>query len=158
MSQWERSDYEDHTDSASMGISQDSTMVGVILVSENREAHEMLKTTRRLLGRTRGITSLILKPGQSVYQMRQQVRKAITKVHSRRILLLTDFFGSTQCNVCRSFVKKGSVELLTGFNLPMLVKLGAVHETLGLKELVPFIEKYGRDHIVHVFRKRTGPS
>lgn len=126
-------------------------MVGVILVSENSEAEEMLKTVRRLLGRTKGITSVVLEPEQPVTQMRKVLAKAVKKVDQKRgVLLLTDFYGSTQCRVCMQFVKKGSIELLTGFNLPMLVKLGSLHETLSFEDLIPFIEKYGRDHIRHV--------
>lgn len=126
-------------------------MVGIILVSENSKAGEMLKTVRRLLGRTKGIVSVVLRPGQPVAQMRKALVKAVKKVDKKKgVLLLTDFYGSTQCNVCMQFVKKGSIELLTGFNLPMLVKLGSLHETLSFEDLIPFIEKYGRDHIRHI--------
>ncbi|MBI2340363.1 MAG: hypothetical protein HYU99_08380 [Deltaproteobacteria bacterium] len=126
-------------------------MVGIVLVSENREALEMLKTARRLLGRLDGFGSVILKPGSPPARMENALKKAIKKVNSKNgVLLLYDFFGSTQCNTCRRFLKKGAVELVTGFNMAMLVKLAAVNKTMPLGRLAPFIEKYGREHICRV--------
>lgn len=123
-------------------------MVGIVLVSENKEAQEMLKTARRLLGHTRDVCSVILRPGTSITQMQCSVKKAVNKMNRcEGILLLTDFYGSTQCNICMKFVKKNSVELVTGFNLPMLVKLVSLHHQTSLKQLVSQIAQYGRKHI-----------
>ena len=117
----------------------------------------MLKTVHRLLGRTKGITCIILKSKtQTTTQMRLALKTAIEKVDAKKgVLLLTDIYGSTQCNVCMKFIKAGSVELLTGFNLPMLVKLGILHETVPFKNLIPFIEEYGRKQIRHIASKRN---
>lgn len=113
-------------------------MIGIVLITENKEADEMMKTARRLLCKTVGIKTVVLKPGQSLANMQTVLKKAIRQVdQGKGVLLLTDFYGSTQCNICLKFIKKGAVELLTGFNLPMLVKLTTLHETLPLKELVP---------------------
>ena len=129
-------------------------MVGVVLVTENHEASEMLKTVRRLLGRTRGVTSVILRSEQKIETMKKNLKRAIDRVQSGGgVLLLTDIYGSTQCNVCFDYIKKGSVELLTGFNLPMLVKLGILHEEVSFKQLIPFIEEYGKEQIRHISSK-----
>ena len=131
-------------------------MVGVVLVSENREAVEMLKTTRRLVGRLDGFASVILRVGQSSERMASALKKAIRKVDTHKgCLVLYDFFGSTQCNVCRRFLKRGAIELVTGFNLSMLVKLGLVNKTMPIGKLAPFIERYGREHINHLGTKRS---
>ncbi|MBI4412167.1 MAG: hypothetical protein HY541_06765 [Deltaproteobacteria bacterium] len=131
-------------------------MVGIVLVSENREGCEMMKTARRLLGRLQGFTTVVLKPGTSDTRMATALKRAIDKVKAKGgVLLLYDMFGSTQCNVCRRFLKKGTVELITGFNLAMLVKLGSVNKIMSLKQLAPFIEQYGRTHINHLGTKRS---
>lgn len=130
-------------------------MVGIVLVSENKEGSEMLKAARRLLGRTRGMTSVILKPESSITCMTNTVKRAMKKVDTKKgVLILVDFFGSSQCNVCRKFVKKGSVEMLTGVNLPILVKLGTLNQTMAFNKLVPYIAKYGKDHICHIKSRR----
>ena len=125
-------------------------MVGIIVISDNLESREMLKSARRLVGRMNGFASVMLKAGTGVGRMERSLKSAIKKVDSHGgVLLLSDFYGSTQCNVCLKFLKKGVVELLTGFNLPMLVKLGTLNEKMRLPELVTFIERYGKDHIQH---------
>ncbi|OGP09991.1 MAG: hypothetical protein A2048_09560 [Deltaproteobacteria bacterium GWA2_45_12] len=130
-------------------------MVGIVLISENSEAFEMLKTVQRLLGKPKGIVAVKLKPGDTIIRMRKQLQDGIQKVsHKKGVLLLTHFYGSTQCNVCLEFVHKGVVELVSGFNLPMLVKLLTLHKTVPLKKLVPFIAQYGRTHIYHVQSKK----
>lgn len=130
-------------------------MVGIVLVSENKEGAEMLKTARRLLGRIEGFATVMLKPGSSNACMRNSLQRAINKVHADKgILILYDIFGSTQCNICRRFLKRGAVELITGFNMAMLVKLATINKIMPLKKLVPFIEKYGREHIAVVSSKR----
>ena len=134
-----------------MGSHNFAGMVGIVLISENREAAEMLKTVRRLLGRVKGITSITMKPGTPPSQMRKRLKQAVVQVDGHKgIILLTDFYGSTQCNVCMKFLRRGEVELLTGFSLPMLVKLGTLNQVMPFGELVAFIEQYGRDHIRHV--------
>lgn len=133
----------------------ESFMVGIVIISENLEAREMLKTARRLLGRTDGITSVMMRPGVSVSQMQGNLEKAIRRVDSRRgVLMLVDFFGSTQCNVCMKFIKMGVVELVTGFNLPMLIKIGTLHQNISLKKLVPLIADYGRSQIRQIKSRR----
>jgi len=51
------------------------------------------------------------------------------------VVILTDMFGGTPCNVSLSFLKKGSVEVLTGVNLPMIIAIAQHRHQLGLEEL-----------------------
>lgn len=130
-------------------------MVGIIIVSENQEAKEMLKTVERLLGRQRAMTSVILKQGKNPTQMHAQLKRALQRVNHRKgVVLLTDFFGSTQCNVCCRVIRKGHVELITGFNLAMLVKLATVYDKMDLSQLCRFIHRYGRQQIRYFNSRR----
>ncbi len=132
-------------------------MVGVILISENREGREILKTVHRLVGKTEGIKALMLKQGGAPTRMKSRLKKALAGLNGAHgIILLTDIYGSTQCNVCMNFLKKGSVEIFTGFNLPMVVKLASLNKTVPFKKLIPFVENYGKSHFMHVTNKRRG--
>lgn len=134
-------------------------MVGIVLVSENNEGREILKTTRRLLGTTHGMTSVCLKPGTPLRRMSLTLEKAMRRVHCRGgLLLVTDLYGSTQCTLCLRYLKRGSVELVTGFNLPMIVKLGLLRGKTPLGELIRFILSYGREQIHHFSRPRKKRS
>lgn len=131
-------------------------MVGVILISENREGREILKTVHRLLGKTEGIKTLMLKQGGAPARMKNQLKRAMASLNDTHgIILLTDIYGSTQCNVCMKFLKKGVVEIFTGFNLPMVVKLASLNKTVPFKKLIPFVEGYGKAHFMHVTGKKT---
>lgn len=120
----------------------------ILIISENKEAEEMLKTTRRLVGRIKGMRALMLRPGKSLESMEKKVGRVVSDLDPEdSLLILTDFYGSTQCNVCMKHLQKGRVEIMTGFNLPMLLKLIKAKEEMTLSQLIPFIEQYGKDHI-----------
>jgi PTS system mannose-specific IIA component len=62
-------------------------------------------------------------------------------------LILTDMFGGTPSNISLSFQEKGKVEIVTGLNLPMLIKLSTLREEKTLDELASFIKLYGQKNI-----------
>jgi PTS system mannose-specific IIA component len=63
------------------------------------------------------------------------------------VLVLTDMFGGTPSNISLSFLKDHPVEVVTGVNLPMLIKLATGVETPSLEDLATFIKEYGRRNI-----------
>ena len=64
------------------------------------------------------------------------------------ILLVTDMFGGTPSNISLMFLESGEMEVISGVNLPMLLKLGTVKEETTLKEAVELAAKAGRDNII----------
>jgi len=139
-------------------------MVGILIISENKQADEMLKTVKRLLGVVPGLKSLILPSEKSVESMEAHLCRALKSFEKMKgVILLVDIYGSTQSNMCMKFVKKGSVGLLSGFNLPLLIKLGALNKKnkknkkVSLKTLLSFAESYGKDHLMHILDKK-GPQ
>jgi PTS system mannose-specific IIA component len=67
--------------------------------------------------------------------------------HGNGVLVLTDMFGGTPSNMSLSFVEGGGVEVVTGLNLPMLIKLATLTEEKSLEELAKFIKSYGQRNI-----------
>ena len=65
----------------------------------------------------------------------------------RGVLVLTDMFGGTPSNISLSFMKEHRVEVLTGVNLPMLIKLATLRDEKPLDELATFIKSYGQRNI-----------
>ena len=63
------------------------------------------------------------------------------------MLILTDMFGGTPSNVALSFLDEHRVEVVTGLNLPMLIKLGSLRDDKPLDELALFIKEYGQRNI-----------
>jgi PTS system mannose-specific IIA component len=62
-------------------------------------------------------------------------------------LVLTDMFGGTPSNMSLSFLGEHEIEVVTGVNLPMLIKLATLREEKPLEELARFIASYGQRNI-----------
>ena len=61
--------------------------------------------------------------------------------------MLTDLFGGTPSNICISLLDELSIEVVSGINLPMLVKAPFIRETENLQEAAAFIKEYGKKNI-----------
>ncbi|NIS10147.1 MAG: hypothetical protein GWO07_15655, partial [Candidatus Dadabacteria bacterium] len=64
------------------------------------------------------------------------------------VLLVTDMFGGTPSNISLTFLEENKVEVISGVNLPMLIKLATLPENTTLSESVKIAEKAGRDNII----------
>ena len=84
----------------------------------------MLEATERIVGPTAYFRAVSIDWDDDIADARDQIKKAIAEVAAPGgVLIFTDMFGGTPTNVSISFLESGSVEILTGVNLPMLVKL-----------------------------------
>ena len=80
--------------------------------------------------------------------MRLRIEKACRDVeHGEGVLMLVDMFGGTPSNLCLSFLEDERVEVVTGVNLPMLVKLARVDAAMPLGEVAELVRDYGRKNI-----------
>ncbi len=89
-----------------------------------------------------------MEPSQSADEMRRAIADALGKVdQGEGVLVLTDMFGGTPSNIALSFLDERRVEVVTGMNLPMLIKLATLGEEKPLEELAVFIKGYGQRNI-----------
>lgn len=80
--------------------------------------------------------------------VREKITTAIREVRQDGgVLLLSDMFGGTPSNLCLSFLEEGKIEVISGFNLPMLIKLANLREDKPLSEVAAFIRSYGQKNI-----------
>jgi PTS system mannose-specific IIA component len=80
--------------------------------------------------------------------MRKKILKGIGEADENDgVLILTDMFGGTPSNVALSFHEEHHVEVVTGMNLPMLVKLASLKDDKSLEELATFVKEYGQRNI-----------
>ena len=99
-------------------------MVGAVIVTHGRLARELLDATERIVGRTEGIAAVSIDWDDDVAVARQQIQETIETVNSGGgVLIFTDMFGGTPTNVSLAFLEQDKVEIITGVNLPMLIKL-----------------------------------
>jgi PTS system mannose-specific IIA component len=119
--------------------------VGVVVVSHGQFATELLNAAEMIVGDLPGFTAVSIGWHDDVTVAREAIERAIAKVDKGRgVLLLTDMFGGTPSNLGLSFLDAGRVEVLTGANLPMLIKLAKTPATADLVALGRDICEHGR--------------
>lgn len=124
-------------------------MVGIVVVSHDNIGREMVAVTKKILPDAKGIVAVAVDSNSPVEANRQKISGAITEVdNGKGILLLSDMFGGTPSNLCLSFLGRPRLEVISGINLPMLIKLAGDRDRHTYEELVEFIRDYGRKNIV----------
>jgi PTS system mannose-specific IIA component len=123
-------------------------MIGVVIVTHSALADEFLMATQQIVGAVEGMEPVSIDPSDPIEEVEERIKKGIKKVDmGRGVLILTDMFGGTPSNISLSFQQKGKVEIVTGINLPMLIKLSTLREEKTLDELASFIKSYGQKNI-----------
>ncbi|MDJ0868104.1 MAG: PTS fructose transporter subunit IIA [Myxococcota bacterium] len=123
-------------------------MTGVLIVTHYRLGEEFLQALRLIVPEGPQFESVSIDPKQSVDEMREAIAEALRRAdQGSGVLVLTDMFGGTPSNMALSFLAEHRVEVVTGLNLPMLIKLATLTEPKPLEELAPFIRDYGKRNI-----------
>ena len=125
-----------------------SRRVAGVVVTHGHLANELLAAAETIIGPIRHITAVSIGWHDDVDAASDEIERAITRIsEGRGVLLLTDMFGGTPTNIAAMFLKEGEVEVVTGVNLPMVIKLAGQtgEETLG--EIAERVRDQGREGI-----------
>ncbi len=123
-------------------------MIGLVLVTHGRLADELRKAMEHVVGPQRNVGTVCIGPDDDTERRRTEIRTLITQVDTGDgVVLLTDMFGGTPSNLAISMMSRDGVEVLSGVNLPMLVKLAKVRSTQTLAECVECAQVAGRKYI-----------
>jgi PTS system mannose-specific IIA component len=121
---------------------------GVVIVTHYRLGEEFLQALRLIVPDAPPFQAVSIDPKQSVDEMRESIAGALRQVEGKDgALILTDMFGGTPSNMGLSFLEEHRVEVVTGLNLPMLIKLATMTEQRSLEDLATFIKEYGQRNI-----------
>jgi len=122
--------------------------VGVVVVSHYRVGEEMLQAVRLIVPSAPDFRAVAIGPKQTVEEIRAAIARELDAVdQGGGALILTDMFGGTPSNVALSFLGERAVEVVTGVNLPMLIKLASWGEGKSLAEVASTMKDYGRRNI-----------
>lgn len=125
-----------------------STKIGGVIVSHGQVANELLSAAETVVGDLRNITAVSIGWHDDVEAAKQEIQRAIKQVsQGRGVLLLTDMFGGTPTNISAMFLKENEVELVTGVNLPMVLKLATTNGDATLSEVAKSVEDQGKQSI-----------
>lgn len=124
-------------------------MTGLVVVSHGALASELVKVTELILGPQESLIAVNLAPDEEIDAMKGRIGKAIKDVQKGQgVVVLTDMFGGTPSNLSLTFLEEGKVEILSGFNLPMLLKLasGRTVETGDAPKSLPELARLSAEH------------
>ncbi len=123
-------------------------MIGIIIVTHGKLATEMLATAELIVGKIDNAKAVDMDPSAGVEEIHNEIEKRIKEVNrGKGVLIMTDMFGGTPSNLSLSFLGRFDVEVLTGVNVPMLLRVPAAREKQTLEELAKFIRDYGQRNI-----------
>jgi PTS system mannose-specific IIA component len=122
--------------------------IGGVIVSRGQVANELLSAAETVVGELGNIVAVSIGWHDDVEAAKQEIERAIKQVsQGRGVLLLTDMFGGTPTNISAMFIKDGEVELVTGVNLPMVLKLATTNGEASLSEVAKSVEEQGKQSI-----------
>ncbi|MCM2358383.1 MAG: PTS sugar transporter [Geobacteraceae bacterium] len=122
-------------------------MIGLLLVAHAGLARELLTAAEMIAGKIELAEAVGIDPADQVDAIREAIAGAISKVGADGLIIMTDMFGGTPSNMGLSFLEENRVEVLTGVNLPMVIKFSAEREKHGVAELAERLKKCGRESI-----------
>ena len=123
-------------------------MIGIVIVTHGRLAVELLSAVQHIVGRQTHVKTVCIGPNDDIEERRDEIAAAIKAVDlGKGVVLVTDMFGGTPCNLALTHLKKGKIEVLAGANLPSLIKLISVRITLPLEKAVCEAIESGRKYM-----------
>jgi PTS system mannose-specific IIA component len=120
-------------------------VIGALIVTHGQLANELLNAARKIESEAGTIEAVPLEWTDTVDQARDKIAQALQRMSaSDGVIIFTDMFGGTPSNISLSFLEKDRVEIVTGVNLPMVVKFASMaHDAQDLATLAHVISEKG---------------
>jgi PTS system mannose-specific IIA component len=123
-------------------------MIGVVVVTHGQLATELVNAAEMIVGDLPQFTAVSIGWHDEVNDAREEIAQAIDRVRGEEgVLVLTDMFGGTPSNLGMTFLDKDRVEVITGVNLPMLIKLASLRKQSDLLAVAQQMRDHGRNAI-----------
>lgn len=124
-------------------------MIGIVVVTHRGLGGALIEAAESILeGHLEAATAVSVDLRQSAEQLREKINTGIKAVdQGEGVLILTDMFGGTPSNLSLSFLEEGRIEVLTGVNLPVVIRAVRMRKDKNLSELAEDLQAYGRKSI-----------
>jgi len=122
--------------------------IGVVIVTHYQLGEQMLQAMHSIIPKAAEFYAVSVSPDQTVDEMRAAISEKLAAAENGQgVLILTDMFGGTPTNLALALLEPGRVEIVTGANLPMLIKFTNLREGMSLHEAASSLAKEGRGAI-----------
>jgi PTS system mannose-specific IIA component len=124
-------------------------MIGLLVATHGSFGEALLATVGMIVGPCTQACAISLSRDGSPEELRSLLGRAVREVDSGDgVLIMADMFGGTPANVGMALLTPSRIELLTGVNLPMVIKFMTYRERYALEELAALLKEHARDGIV----------
>jgi len=123
-------------------------MLGLLVVTHGEVAKELVASVRKIVGEIKSLESVSIDWNDDVDEATRRIEEARKRVDGGTgVLLLTDMFGGTPTNLALSMLEPGKLEIVTGVNLPMLIKFADLTAELSLPDAARAVADEAREAI-----------
>ena len=123
-------------------------MIGVVVVTHGQLATELVNAAEMIVGDLPRFAAVSIGWHEDTQDARDEIAQAIAHVQQDDgVLILTDMFGGTPSNLALTFLAQDRVEVITGVNLPMLIKLAGLTQQVDLTAAARDMREHGRNAI-----------
>jgi mannose PTS system EIIA component len=123
-------------------------MIGALVVTHGHLGQELVAAAEMIVGEVSHIQAVSIGWHDDVNDARKDIEKRIAEVeYGKGVLILTDMFGGTPSNIAFSLHEPGRIDVVTGVNLPMIIKIAGQKEGDTLGALARIVRDQGRSSI-----------
>jgi PTS system mannose-specific IIA component len=124
-------------------------MIGIVIVTHSQLGEALIEAAEFILGsKPENAIAVSIDLKENAEKLREKIDSAIKKVRQPEgVLILTDMFGGTPSNLSYSFLEEGKIEVISGVNLPILIKATSARKENALSDLAVSLEAFGKRSI-----------
>ena len=123
-------------------------MLGLLVVTHGEVAKELVASVRKIVGQIQNLEAVSIDWNDDVDESTRRIEEARERVdEGQGVLLLTDMFGGTPTNLALSMLEPGKLEIVTGVNLPMLIKFANLGQDVTLPDAAKGVADEAREAI-----------
>jgi PTS system mannose-specific IIA component len=124
-------------------------MIGIVIVTHSGLGDALIEAAESILGTPlEATTAVSVDLKHSAEKLRKKIGDGMKAVdEGDGVIILTDMFGGTPSNLSLSFLEEGRIDVLTGVNLPVLIRAAKMRKDSNLSELAQSVEAYGKKSI-----------
>ncbi len=123
-------------------------LVGALVVTHGRLGHELVAVAEMIVGDIGHVVPVSIGWHEDVSEAKAEIERGVASAdQGRGVVILTDMFGGTPTNIALSFLKKDELEIVTGVNLPMVIKAANQTGRESLADLTAMLKEHGQKQI-----------
>ena len=126
----------------------EDSLVGALVVTHGQLGQELVSAAQAIVGEISYIAAVSIGWNDDVDESKKKIEQAVAEVdQGKGVIILTDMFGGTPSNLSLPLLKRNEVDIVTGVNLAMVIKVANQPGTDSLSELVTKVKNQGQSHI-----------